>query len=95
MADRKIIMVLKALEWLQNIKEDYSGTESDTALDTDVYNLHENNRNNSESESSSDNELIVSESSNSKILDFEHTKTSSEPDVGIFCILIIIILKVI
>ena len=60
MADRKRITGLKALKWLQNIQEDDSGAESNVVSDTDVYNLHEDNRNNSESESLSDNESLVS-----------------------------------
>ena len=42
--------------------------------------MHDDNHDNSESESSSDNESLVSESSNSEILDFEGTETSSEAD---------------
>ena len=57
-----------------------SNAESDIELDTDVYDLHEDNRNNSESESLSDNELLVSELSNSEILDFKDTETNSKTD---------------
>ena len=63
MADTKRITVLKTLEWLQNIQKDDSDAESDIgdiASDTDVYNLHEDNRNNSESESLPDSESLVS-----------------------------------
>ena len=61
-------------------QEDDSDAESDTESDADVYNLHEDNRDNSERESSFDNELLVSESSNSEILDCEDTETNSETD---------------
>ena len=80
MADRKRLTALKALELLQNIQEDDSNAEGDIESDTDVYDLHEDNRNNSESESLSDIKLLVSESSNSEISDFEDTETYSETD---------------
>ena len=79
MADRKRLTVLKALELLQNIQEDDSGAESDIKSDTDVYDLYEDNCDNSESESSSDNQLLVSEA-NSEILGFEDTKTNLKTD---------------
>ena len=78
MANRKRLTALKALELLQNIQENDSDAESNIESDTDVYDLHENNRDNSESESSSDNESLVSESSNSEVSDFEDTKMNSE-----------------
>ena len=81
MADSKKITALIALEWLQNIQENDFGTESDIASDTDVYNLLDDNHDNSESESSSDNESLVSESSNSEIFDVEHIETSSEAGI--------------
>ena len=80
MADRKRITALKASEWQHNIQEDDFGSESDIASDTDVYNFHNDNRNNLESESSSDNESLVSKSSNSEISDFGRNETSSEAD---------------
>ena len=64
---------------LQNILEDDSDVESDAELDTSVYHLDEDNRDDSENESSSG-ELLVSESSNSEISDFEDTETISETD---------------
>ena len=49
-------------------------------LDTNVYDLHEDNRDDLEGESSSDNESVVSESSNSEISDFEDNETNSKTD---------------
>ena len=79
MAHRKRHTALKALQLLQNIQEDDSDAESDAESDTSVCHLDEDNRDDSESESSSG-ELLVSESSNSEILDFENTETISETD---------------
>ena len=80
MAGRKRVTALKALELLQSIQEDDSDAEIVIESDTDVYDLHEDNRNNSEGESSSDNESLVSESSNSEISDFEDNETNSKTD---------------
>ena len=77
MAHRKRHTALKALELLQNIQEDDSDAESDAESDTSVYHLDEDNCDDSESESSSG-ELLVLESSNSEISDFEDTETISE-----------------
>ena len=78
MAGRKRVTALKALELLQSIQEDDSDAEIVIESDTDVYDLHEDNRNNSKGESSSDNESLVSESSNSEISDFEDNETNSK-----------------
>ena len=80
MAGRKRVTALKALELLQSIQEDDSDAEIVIESDTDVYNLHEDNRDDSEGESSSDNESLVSESSKSKISDFEDNETNSKKD---------------
>ena len=80
MAGRKRVMALKALELLQSIQEDDSNAEIVIESDTDVYDLHEDNRDDSEGESLSDNESLVSESSNSEISDFEDNKTNSKTD---------------
>ena len=69
MEDRKRLTTLKALELLQNTQEDEPDAESEIKSDADVYDLNEDNRDNSESESSSDNKSLVSESSNSEISD--------------------------
>ena len=82
MADQKRLAALKALELLQNIQEDDSDAESDIKSDIDVYDLHEDNCNNSESESSSDNQLLVSES-NSEISSFVDMETNFEMDEGL------------
>ena len=63
---------------LQSIQEDDSDAEIVIESDTDVYDLHENNRDDSEGESSSDSELLVSELSNSEISDFEDNETNSK-----------------
>ena len=80
MTDRKRLTALKALELLRNIQEDDSDAESDVESDTNAHDIHENNRDNSESEFSSDNESLMSESSNSDILDFEDTETNSKTE---------------
>ena len=80
MAGRKRVTALKALELLQSIQEDDSDAEIVIESDTDVYNLHEDNRDDSEREFSSDNESLVSESSNSEISDFENNETNSKTD---------------
>ena len=67
------------MELLQNIQEDDSDAESNIKSDTDVYDLHEDNCNNSKSESSSDNQLLVSES-NSEISSFVDMETNFEMD---------------
>ena len=80
MAGRKRVTALKALELLQSIQEDDSNAEIVIESDTDVYNLHEDNHDDSESESSSDNESLVSELSNSEISDFKDNDTNSKTD---------------
>ena len=70
MADRKGRTALKALDLLQNIQEDDSDAETDIQSCEDVYDSHEDNFDELESEFSSDNESLVSESSNSDISDF-------------------------
>ena len=80
MAGRKRVTALKALELLQSIQEDDSDAEIVIESDTDVYDLHEDNRDDSKGESSSDNESLVSESSNSEISDFEDNETNSKTD---------------
>ena len=80
MAGRKRVTTLKALELLHCIQEDDSDAEIVIKSDTDVYDLHEDNRDDSEGESSSDNELLISESSKSEILDFEDNETNSKTD---------------
>ena len=52
------------------VAKKHQNAESDIESDTDVYNLREGDRDNLESESSFDNELLVSESSNSEIFGF-------------------------
>ena len=74
MAGRKRVTALKALKLLQSIQKDDSDAEIVIESDTDVYDLHEDNRDDSEGESSSDNELLVSESSNSEISVLKITK---------------------
>ena len=80
MAGRKRATTLKALELLQSIQEDDSGAEIVVESDADVYDLHEDNRDDSENESLSDNESLVSKSSNSEILDFEDNETNFKTD---------------
>ena len=80
MAGRKRVTVLKALELLQSIQEDDSDVEIVIESDADIYNLHEDNRDNSEVKSSFDNESLVSEFSNSEISDFEDNETNSKSD---------------
>ena len=63
---------------MQSIQEDDLDAEIVIESDIDVYDLHEDNRDDSKGESSSDNELLVSESSNSEILDFEDNETNSK-----------------
>ena len=79
MAHQKRHIALKALEYRQNIQEDDSDAESNAESDTSVSHLEEDNRDDSESKSSSG-ESLVSESSNSEILDFEDTETISETE---------------
>ena len=79
MAHRKRHTALKALELLQKIHEDDSDAKSGAESDKSVYHLDQDNRDDSESESSSG-ESLVSESSHSKISDFEDNKTNSETD---------------
>ena len=62
------------------MRKNDSEVESDITSDTNDYDLHDDNRNNSESKSLSDNESLVSESSKSEVLDVEHIETSSEAD---------------
>ena len=80
MAHKKRRAALTALELLRSIHENDSDAESDIESDrtTDVYELHKNNCGDSESESSSDNESLVSESTNFEISDLEDTETDSE-----------------
>ena len=66
------------MEFLQSIQEDDWDAEIVIESDTDVYDLHEDNRDDSEGESSSDNESLVSESSNSEISDFKDNETNSK-----------------
>ena len=80
MAGRKRVTVLKALELLQSIQEDDSDVEIVIESDAGIYNLHEDNRDNSEGKSSFDNESLVSEFSNSEIWDFEDNETNSKSD---------------
>ena len=80
MAGRKRVTALKALELLQSIQEDDSNAEIVIESDTDVYDLHEDNRDDSEGESLSDSESLVSESSNLEISDFEDNETNSKTD---------------
>ena len=80
MVGRKRVTALKALELLQSIQEDDSDAEIVIESDTDVYDLHEDNRDDSEGESLSDSESLVSESSNSEISDFEDNETNSKTD---------------
>ena len=61
MVGRKRVTAQKALELLQSIQEDDSDAEIVIESDKDVYDLHEDNRDDSEGESSSDNESLVSE----------------------------------
>ena len=68
------------MELLQSIQEDDSDAENVIESDTDVYDLHEDNRDDSKDESSSDNESLVLESSNSEVSDFEDNKTNSKTD---------------
>ena len=74
MADRKRLTSLKALDLLQNIQEDDSDAETNIRSSEDVYDSNEDNFNELESEFSSDNESLVSESSNSDISDFADTE---------------------
>ena len=62
------------MELLQSIQKNDSDAEIVIELDTDVYDLHEDNRDDSEGESASDNELLVSKSSNSEISVLKITK---------------------
>ena len=80
MVGRKRVTAPKALELLQNIQEDDSDAEIVIESDKDVYDLHEDNRDDLKGESSSDNESLVSESSNSQNLDFEDNKMNSKMD---------------
>ena len=80
MAGRIRVTVLKALELLQSIQEDDLDAEIVIESDTDVYDLHEDNCDDSEGESLSDNELLVSELSNSEISNFEDNETNSKTD---------------
>ena len=66
------------MEFLQSIQEDDWDAEIVIESDTDVYDLHEDNRDDSEGESSSDNESLVSESLNSEISDFKDNETNSK-----------------
>ena len=74
MAGRKKVTTLKALELLQNIQEDDSDADIVIESDTDVYDLHEDNRDNSEGESLSDNESLVSEFQNRQTQKFRILK---------------------
>ena len=80
MAGRKKVTALKALELLQSIQEDDLDAEIVIESDTDVYDLHEDDCDDSEGESSSDNESLVSESSNSEISDFEDNERNFKTD---------------
>ena len=80
MADRKKLTALKVLDLLQNIQEDESDAETDIQSCEDVYDSHGDNFVELESEFSSDNESLVSESSNSHISHFADTKNNSETD---------------
>ena len=64
MAGRKRLTTLKALELLQSIQEDGMDAEIVIESDTDAYDLHEENRDDSEGESLSDNKSLVSEFQN-------------------------------
>ena len=64
MTDKKRRAALTILELLRSILEDDSDAERDIEFDPDVE-LHKDNCGDSESESSSDNESLVSESTNS------------------------------
>ena len=77
MADKKRRAALTTLELLRSIHEDDSDAERDIEFDPDVE-LHKDDCGDSESESSSDNELLVSESTNSEISDLEDAETDSE-----------------
>ena len=69
------------MDLLQNIQEDDSDAETaDIQSCEDVYVLHEDNFGDLKSDFSSDNESLVSESSNSDISDFADTKTNSDTD---------------
>ena len=78
--DRQILTALKALDLLQNIQEDDSDAATDIQSCEDVYDSREDNFDELESEFSSDNESLVSESSNSYISDFADIETNSETD---------------
>ena len=66
----------------QNIHEDNSDAETDIQPCKDVYDAHEDNFDELEIEFSSDNESLVSESSNSDISDFADAETNSGADEG-------------
>ena len=80
MDDRQRLTALKALDLLQNLQEDDSDAETDIQSCEDVYDSREDNFDELESEFSSDNESLVSESSNSDISDFADIETNSETD---------------
>ena len=80
MGGRNRVTALKALELLQSIQEDDSDAKIVIESDTDIYDLHEDNRDDSKSESLSDNALLVSESSKSEISDFEDNETNFKTD---------------
>ena len=80
MDDRQRLTALKALDLLQNIQEDDSDAETDIQSCEDVYDSREDNFDELESEFSSDNESLVSESSNSDISDFADIEMNSETD---------------
>ena len=74
MAGRKRVTALKALKLLQSIQEDDSDAEIVIELDTDVYDLYEDNCDDSKGESSSDNESPVSEYQTQKFWILKITK---------------------
>ena len=78
MADRKRLTALKALDLLQNIREDDYDEETDTESCKDAYDSLEDNFDKLESEFLSDRESLASESSNFYISDFADTETNSE-----------------
>ena len=80
MDDRQRLTALKALDLLQNIQEEDSDAETEIQSYEDVYDSREDNFDELESEFSSDNESLVSESSNSDISDFADIETNSETD---------------
>ena len=80
MTDRKRLTAIKALDLLQNIQENDSDAEPDFQSCEDVYDSHEDNFDELESKFLSDNESLVSESSNSNISDFADTETNLKTD---------------